>query len=262
MRKYTVVFVLSVFIFAGCGSQKDLTSHYAAEPVHVDGNISEWMDKLSYDKGQSIYYSVANDNSNLYLVLMTNDQVVQRKIMGLGLTLWFDNEGKKNKTKGIRYPLKPDRNSFSSQNAQSMQEPKRPNLNTMELVGFEGKEVQRVSMAERSPVDVKINHSPGQSFVYEVEIPLEKIFESGIDSTSKLSVGIETGYLELDNMSGNAQSGIPRAGSGGMRGIRPASRMGMRSGMNRGTLIEKMKTPTKLWLKGIQLKEKADQKGS
>jgi len=105
MRKYTVLFVLSVFIFAGCGSQKDLTSHYAAEPVHVDGTISEWMDKLSYDKGQSIYYSVANDNSNLYLVLMTNDQVVQRKIMGLGLTLWFDNEGKKNKTKGIRNAL-------------------------------------------------------------------------------------------------------------------------------------------------------------
>ncbi len=253
MRKYTVVSILVMLILASCGSQKNITSHYAKKPVAIDGNLTEWIDKLSYNKGQSIYYSVANDNKNLYFVLMTNDLVVQRKIMGLGLTLWFDKEGEKNKTKGIRYPLKPDRDAFSSQDAQNMRKPKKPNLNTMEVVGFEGQEVQRVSMAEKSAINVKINHSPGQSLVYEVGIPLEKIFESGIDSTSQVSIGIETGYLELEDMSGRAQSGIPRPGSGGARGIRPASRMGMRPGMNRNNMMDKMKTPTQLWLKGIQL---------
>jgi hypothetical protein len=103
----SVVLMVSVLavaaLTAGCKPQK-VESHWAPQPVHVDGQIPEWGDiPLTYFKDSDVQLGLCNDSKNLYVLFCFYDARWARVIRMGGLTVWLDDSGKKNKVLGLRY---------------------------------------------------------------------------------------------------------------------------------------------------------------
>lgn len=61
---------------------------YAPVNVKVDGKLTEWNNQLeAYNKNTLLYYTMANNNDNLYLVVRTTDYTTIDKILGGGISI-------------------------------------------------------------------------------------------------------------------------------------------------------------------------------
>jgi hypothetical protein len=61
---------------------------YAPANVKIDGKATEWGSQLqAFNKNTSIFYTMANNNDNLYLAIQTTDKAAMEKILGGGLAL-------------------------------------------------------------------------------------------------------------------------------------------------------------------------------
>src|ERR1700744_1793310 len=55
--------------------------------VKIDGKLTEWDDTFqAYNPTVSLYYTIANDDKNLYLVIKSTDQMTSNKIGQAGLS--------------------------------------------------------------------------------------------------------------------------------------------------------------------------------
>jgi hypothetical protein len=80
----------------------------APATIKIDGKISEWNDTFAAEnKRTELFYSVANDDKNLYLVLKSSSTTAANKIMMGGITFLINTEGKKKEKDAvtITYPL-------------------------------------------------------------------------------------------------------------------------------------------------------------
>ena len=74
----------------------------------IDGKATEWDDKFqAYNKSIEAFYTIANDDKNLYLIIKATDQLVIRKIIAGSITFSVSpDEGKKSKdVVAITYPV-------------------------------------------------------------------------------------------------------------------------------------------------------------
>jgi len=72
--------------------------------IKVDGKPNEWRNKFqAYNSSTEIYYTIANDDSNLYLAIQAIEPDIVNKIIGGGVTLTIQKSDKKNVQ--ITYPI-------------------------------------------------------------------------------------------------------------------------------------------------------------
>ena len=80
----------------------------APTDIKIDGKTTEWGDKFqAYNVNNHIYYTIANDDDNLYLVIKTNDPVANEKaIFGITFTinLPIENNKKSKNNVSIMFP--------------------------------------------------------------------------------------------------------------------------------------------------------------
>jgi hypothetical protein len=84
------------------------TNLRAPAEIKIDGKATEWDNKFqAYNHATDIFYSISNDDNNLYLTVQAIDPVVINKIIGGGITLTIQNSGKKTDKDGmsITYPV-------------------------------------------------------------------------------------------------------------------------------------------------------------
>jgi len=111
MKKLNLLPALLLLIISFTANSQKLpgtqqASVFAPANVKADGKIEEWNNQLqAYNNATNIFYTLANDNNNLYLAVQATDPLIIRKIMIGGLTLTIDT-GKKNNGTGvaITYP--------------------------------------------------------------------------------------------------------------------------------------------------------------
>jgi hypothetical protein len=85
---------LSAFAQKLPGTQE--TSVWAPANIKVDGKTTEWNDTYqALNKTTNVYYTVANDKDNLYLVIKSTDQMNNNKIIGGGVNLTINTANKK-----------------------------------------------------------------------------------------------------------------------------------------------------------------------
>ena len=64
--------------------------------IKVDGKLNEWGDNLqALNKATQVYYTLANDDKNLYLAIRSANQNSANKIVAGGLNLTINAAGKK-----------------------------------------------------------------------------------------------------------------------------------------------------------------------
>jgi len=80
----------------------------APDKLKIDGKATEWNNQLqAYNKATDIFYTIANDDENIYLVVQAVNPRIVQKIINVGLTFTVSNTGKKNEKENVSftYPL-------------------------------------------------------------------------------------------------------------------------------------------------------------
>jgi len=87
---------------------KQATGLRAPAQVKIDGKDTEWHNQFqAYNNATEVFYSMANDNENLYLSVQATQPDIINKIMSGGITLTIQKSTKKdNKSSvSITYPI-------------------------------------------------------------------------------------------------------------------------------------------------------------
>ena len=76
-------------------------SFKAPNNLKIDGKTDEWNNKFqAYNNNIDAFYTLANDDNNLYLVISAQDEVAAKKIIGAGIVLSITPEKNKFETGG------------------------------------------------------------------------------------------------------------------------------------------------------------------
>lgn len=90
--------ILTVIISFAANAQKlptvQKSSLRAPSNIKIDGETTEWGDKFqAYNTATDIFYTMANDDRGLYLVVQSGDpKIIQRLTGGITLTIQKNHE--------------------------------------------------------------------------------------------------------------------------------------------------------------------------
>lgn len=228
--KYIIFFVFAILLLlVACSKKPIYTSNHIEGPAVVDGVLKEWSVPMNYDKKSDMEYGIGNDEKYLYVNMKITNKVLTNKIFITGLTLWIDTVGKNKKMYGIKYPIgqgrKRDNREITRERIQGeIRRPVRPDLQRkpelMEIIGFTKKGARELADPEGTPgMHLSVSRNQLGTFYYEARILLDKIITDVgaylTDTTRLLSIGFETGYIDMPNMAGRSPG--MRSGGGGSR---------------------------------------------
>ena len=105
-----VILLLIISVMAGAQKLPKVQTVTLRIPANtmIDGKATEWNNQFqAYNSNTGVFYTIANDDKNLYLVIKSADQMNNNKIMAGGINFTVNTAGKKNE-KGaytIVFPL-------------------------------------------------------------------------------------------------------------------------------------------------------------
>jgi len=115
----TIIAFLSIIFCSSAYAQKLPTEQAASlrapADIKIDGKATEWGAQFqAYNTHTDFYYTMANDDKNLYVVIHATDPAIIRRIINGGLTLTVNPSGqKKDKdAMSITYPVFEKNNRF------------------------------------------------------------------------------------------------------------------------------------------------------
>ena len=235
MKRKTVLLGIILFILASCSTIK-ITSQFAKHSPVIDGKHKDWKNSHDILDNQTLYADIKNDDSFLYISLITGDPNIKRQLRR-GLIVWIDSEANKDKRFGIKFPVREfneQRNDKSKQKNRQMRNP--PNHSDIEIYNEDSKRFIQYSIHEVNPIEIKLKSSFSE-LIYELKIPLKETenapFAIDVKDFSDISVGFET-FKPKMNKKMMGQRGTRKGGSGGMKQGRGPGRSGSRSGGGRG----------------------------
>ncbi len=242
-RPFFNLFILFLFVIflVGCGTV-ELDSRWKKQAITVDGNSSDWLGALYFFECEDISVGFLNDESDLYVCLIAAEPTLRTQVMMQGFTAWFDPEGGKEKTFGIRFPLGRQaigeddvdirmRGRDREQDPQELQERFQESLTELEIIRPGKDKPHRIPVKEVKGIEVKINLSGGM-VVYELKVPLRSgeqfPYAIGTQPGDAIGLGLEIPKFDPRAMRGGMGGRRPGGGMGGMRGGRGGMGMGGR----------------------------------
>ncbi|MFC2173259.1 hypothetical protein ACFLU6_11600 [Acidobacteriota bacterium] len=247
---FSVAVALTLLTSSDCDALK-MKSKWLEGEVSVDGVRTEWKDAATYLEKDDVAVGLLNDETHLYVALITGRSDLERQLQMRGFTLWLDSKGGKKKSFGIQYPLgmmamregmQRDSESKSGERP-DYQEMRKKSLASLDIIGPEKDERQRFAVDETEGIEVAFANSDGM-FVYEIKVPLVRSeqypYAAGTEKTGKIGLGLETTPIDQDAMrkkmgqrGGGRGGGMGGGGRGG--GGYPGGGGDMGSGFPRGS---------------------------
>lgn len=217
---------------SGCASTLELTSRWDKGEIKIDGQSSDWENSLYYVSSSNASVGVRNDKDFLYICLITPDRSTQMQIIGMGLTVWLDSEGKGKKNFGIRFPLgrmsggRPVMRPGANANPEEMQRMLELAQRELEILASSEDQRHRLVVMQAPGIGAKLGFSQG-TLVYELKVPQVKSsdhpFAIGQNDFQILSVGFETTPLSAEAPRDRANMRGGRGAPGGRSGGRGSS---------------------------------------
>ena len=87
---------------------KQIACVWAPDNIKIDGNAGEWKNEFqAYNHATDIFYTIANDDQNIYLTVQAIDPDIINKIIGGGITFGIQKLIKRNNGNkiSITYPV-------------------------------------------------------------------------------------------------------------------------------------------------------------
>jgi len=214
---------------------------WAPASVKVDGKITDWGTSLkAYNKTVRLWYTVANDDKNIYLAVESTDMDNNTKILAGGISFTVNTAGKKKDKDAfiVTFPLisrtggghggrgrrgggfggqqdTPDTAAILAQQKQSLATAKE-----ISALGFKDITDTLISIYNEYGIKAAANIDDKGNFVYELSIPL-KMLEITADNQKEMAYDIKVNGLQLNvNMKnimlgGGGGGGFAVAGGGG-----------------------------------------------
>ncbi len=101
-----IALLAGLFMASSVKGQDADPNKWAPVNIQIDGKATEWPKPLSfYNNDTKLFYTIANDSNNLYVVINVPDPVSQMKIMRAGVTFSVNPTGKKKVVSSVTFPL-------------------------------------------------------------------------------------------------------------------------------------------------------------
>ncbi len=247
--KHHLLFVGLLGICSTAFAQKDIKESCSpAEPLVIDGQVTEWRTEWSLDPDGKFIYNVCNDDSNLYVRIQISDVITQRKIGLFGFTLWMDPTGKKKRDLGLKYPV------GAHQGQQPLPElgkdAKKGDLERnliqdvegLELIGLAKDNIFSTRAGLMNGLQMAIIYTPDGTYQYEVKIPF-KAFKIKPADVKTMGIGFETGRHIPSNKAPQNRSGASPGSIAAQQSGASSAYYGMAMMGNYGA----MSAPTRMW---------------
>jgi hypothetical protein len=100
MKISGLLFLFNLIIYYTCAQKlPNVQEGGLRAPVNlkIDGKAGEWVNQLqAFNKATQVYYTVANDDDKLYLLVQMRDDDVAKKVIRGGITITISPSGSKN----------------------------------------------------------------------------------------------------------------------------------------------------------------------
>lgn len=188
--------------------------------ITVDGQLSEWADSsFVYNGDSKLKYILSSDDSYLYLTANLDQKAIRQKVLGAGITISVNTEGKKKKSYSFTYPVPVTDESLTYV---AKQHARQINAKTDGFKGIDDNIMLPDDHGFKGAFAFKDDGGMG----YEVAIPLKALnFKPGANS---LNINITVNALEkpmngasdaaATSGGGGSRGGGSRGGGGGSRG--------------------------------------------
>ncbi|RZL47647.1 MAG: hypothetical protein EOP00_11385 [Pedobacter sp.] len=274
MKKYYLILLclfISNHIFAQKLNDIQNISLIAPNGIKIDGKSIEWNDLYAADnKRTELFYTMANDDKNLYLVMKSASNTNTNKIMLGGITFTINAQGKKREKEGvsITYPLinRSNRNQSGragqGQNRQGMQggfqnrnqqnNPQRDSIalvnkkaqlatvREIKVAGFKNITDTLISIYNEFGIKAVANIDQKGNYIYEVAIPLNMI-----EFTEKKDFVYQIKVNGMSNMNFGGNGGGNGGFGGGGGNFGGGARLN--GGNGGGNNTQDLMSPTDFW---------------
>lgn len=249
------IILITIFFLAGC-STLELNSNWKDRDIVIDGKSNDWLGTMYYFEYENISVGVLNDDNYVYICMIAEEPLMLAQVMGQGFTLWFDPNGRKEKTLGVRFPLgrqgmqvremlmslreeEPDQEKIREHFEKSLTE--------LEILGPRKDEKKRIPVKEVKGIEIAVDASGGL-LVYELKVPLlpseQHPYAVRAEAGDLIGIGMEIPKIDMNAM--RERMGDRRPEGIGMGGGPPGG-MGKRDGSR-----PKMPNGLKIWV-AVQL---------
>jgi hypothetical protein len=202
--------------------------------VKVDAKATEWNDTYqAFNKATDIYYTMANDDANLYLIIKSANQVNNNKILGGGISITINTDNKKKQKDAfvIGFPVVdpvnlraqvmqgmrsrmggggqqgPDSAAIANMRKQAVSAAKE-----IKLIGFKDVTDSVISIYNEYGIKARADFDNKGSLIVEMAIPL-KYFPLGGDG--KFAYNIKLNGIQIDAIFPGASAMMAGGGPGG-----------------------------------------------
>jgi len=266
--------ILSLVFSAGINAQKSKMNL----SIWHKGDRAELSDYKQI-KRTGLFYTLSNDDDNLYLDIIIEDRNDQNTILNSGLILWINMEEKAVRKMGIRYPMGVRNQGSRNKNFQTegdiTQKDKAGNplsmANTIEIIGFIGERERHFSSDNAVNFRGWIKFDEAGKLHYRMVMPIARLpvrnsregngampfslgIEYGFPSDNKQSAESVNQSQSYDYQSGGTRNGTnakPKPGSSDPHGKN--GKMSMES-EGRNPKNHKIAEGSELhWIKNIRL---------
>lgn len=280
MKARLFKFTFQALLFAGFSlsgyAQKlpdvQATGLFAPAGVRADGKNKEWNDSFqALNKRTDIYYTIANDENNLYVAIKSTDGANNTKIMAGGITFSVNPDGKKKEKESITltYPVvnragmnrgggqgggrrqmmtvmggaggqqisKQQRDSMMA----AMQRTQLAQVKEIKINKFKNTTDTLISIYNEHGIKAVASIGTDNAFFYEIAIPLAALGLSK-DSSTEFAYNIKLNGLQIQGFDGGGGGGF-----GGGRGGSGGGGFGPRGGGNSGIDFQALISPTDFW---------------
>lgn len=215
--------------------------------IEIDGQGQDWDGvPLQYNENLKIVYGIVNNEKSLNVIVRFNDPAIARQFAMRGVTLWFNDENKKDKQSGIHYKAE---NSWAPLSAgmRGRGQKTRGNETGQRMMPlpsgnftFARKDtLTGMPVSEMKGWQAAAGFADGL-YTYEFQVPLERLADStpylNISGKQKIKVGLEIAAMTREEraalkeqMAGRddaMMAGGGRRGGGMSGGMRGAGRGG------------------------------------
>jgi hypothetical protein len=211
LSHFLLGFAVLAICIPGFSEEKVVASQWAAAPVNIDGQDSDWDPQaLNIEKKFGVDYAFRNDAENLYVLVTFNDPRYLSSISLTGMTIWFNPETQKKKDYGIRFmsrPISADQYiAILEEKAGAVSEAQKAQIRKNdrymyfdhELIDKKSKEaLAKFTETQDSKIPVYRNIVQEKTVIYEFSVPLKRLAELsaeiGADPGKTIQLGFEWG---------------------------------------------------------------------
>lgn len=216
--------------------------------VVVDGSANEWKVPLRfYSTYAALFFSVANDSTNLYLCIQANDEKTQMKIARAGMKIKFAAKGNLKCDASVDFPIGTKQEPTPSTEVEvpkhsSIKEKRTTMLAQNVSLSAKGFATQNgiLPIKNNEGIQTAIDWNEEDKMTYELSVPLKELFGLGFtlkEMTKALTITIEINALtrplqrnHSEDAAGAGDVSGGGMGGGGMGGGNMDSRGGMGGG--------------------------------